>query len=92
MTLLEQLEQELDRVGKQLHRLNRERTVLKEQITRLRTGERPEIVLATLEATFGVRLDIHLLAGQGGDAQPPEPPPDPFSSHHAQRDKGDSPW
>jgi hypothetical protein len=78
--------------GRQLHRLNRERAVLKEQITRLRTGERPEVVLATLEATFGVRLDIHLLAGQGGDAHSPAFSSDPLPSHHAREDKGDSRW
>jgi len=71
MTLLEQLEQELERVRKQLKRLTREQTVLTEQITRLRTGARPEVVCAALEVAFGVRLDLYLLASEGADTDHP---------------------
>src|SRR5439155_19020592 len=46
MTLLEQLERELNRVSEQLKRLTRERQILTEQITRLRTGAPPEVVCA----------------------------------------------
>jgi len=70
MTLLEQLEHELERVRKQLQRLTREQTVLAEQITKLRMGARPEIVCATLQVEFGVRLDLYLLS-HGGDADHP---------------------
>jgi hypothetical protein len=73
MTLLEQLEHELERVRTQLQRLTRERTVLTEQITRLRAGAPPEIVCAALQVAFGVRLDLHLLAGQGAAADHPAP-------------------
>jgi hypothetical protein len=90
MTLLEQLEQELERVRKQLKRLTREQAVLTEQITRLRTGARPEVVCAALEVAFGVRLDLYLLASEGADTdhaaaadrlpliarKPPNPAPD----------------
>ena len=76
MGLLEQLEHERARVIMQLQRLTRERIVLTEQITRLRSGASPEIVCATLQAAFGVRLDVHLLASQGeasdGAARPEE--------------------
>ncbi len=71
MTLLEQLEQELERVRKQLKRLTREQAVLTEQITRLRTGARPEVVCAALEVAFGVRLDLYLLASEGVDTDHP---------------------
>jgi len=64
MTLLEQLEGELDRVRKHLARLTRERSVLTEQITRLRTGARADDVCAALELTLGVRIDLYLLNGQ----------------------------
>ncbi len=67
MTLLEQLEQELERVRKQLKRLTREQAVLSEQITRLRTGAPPEVVCAALQVAFGVRLDLYLLDGQGAN-------------------------
>jgi len=67
MTLLEQLERELERVKQQRQRLMREQTVLTEQITRLRTGAPPEVVCAALQVAFGVRLDLYLLAGQGAD-------------------------
>jgi hypothetical protein len=67
MTLLGQLEQELERVRKQLQRLTRERAILAEQITRLRAGAPPEVVCAALQVAFGVRLDLHLLASQGAD-------------------------
>jgi len=80
MTLLEQLEHELERVGKQLRRLTRERAVLTEQITRLRTGARPEVVCAALEVAFGVRLDLYLLS-HGGDADQSAPPFEPLPSH-----------
>jgi len=73
MTLLEQLEGELARVRKQLQRLTREQAVLTEQITRLRTGTRPEIVIAALQVAFGVSLDLHLLAGQSEHGDQPEP-------------------
>ncbi len=76
MTLLEQLEHELDRVRTQLKRLTREQAVLTEQITRLRTGARPEVVCAALEVAFGVRLDLYLLAGQGADTDHPAPAAD----------------
>src|SRR5438876_23971 len=69
MTLLEQLEQELERVRKHLKRLTREQSVLTEQITRLRTGARPEVVCAALEVAFGVRLDLYLLASEGADGR-----------------------
>jgi hypothetical protein len=81
MTLLEQLEQEQVRVRKQLQRLTREKTVLAEQITRLRAGTRPEVVCAELQVAFGVRLDLHLLAGQGADADQAVPAPDPVPPH-----------
>jgi hypothetical protein len=71
MTLLEQLEQELERVRKQLQRLTRERAILAEQITRLRAGAPAEVVCAALQVAFGVRLDLHLLASQSADADPP---------------------
>lgn len=71
MTLLEQLEHELERVRTQLHRLARDRAVLAEQITRLRTGAPEEVVCGALQVAFGVRLDLHLLAGQGTDADQP---------------------
>ena len=67
MTLLEQLERELERVKVQRQRLTREQSVLTEQITRLRTGAAPEVVCAALQVAFGVRLDLYLLAGQGAD-------------------------
>ena len=67
MTLLEQLEHELDRVQKQLQRLSRERTVLTEQITRLRTGASPEVVYAALQVAFGVPLNLYLLSNNGDD-------------------------
>ena len=67
MTLLEQLERELERVKQQRQRLTREQSVLTEQITRLRTGAPPEVVCAALQVAFGVRLDLYLLAGQGAD-------------------------
>ncbi len=70
MTLLQQLEHELERVQKQLQRLTRERTLLSEQITRLRTGAPPEVVYAALQVTLGVPLDLYLLS-HGGDAEQP---------------------
>jgi hypothetical protein len=73
MTLLAQLEHELDRVQKQLRRLTREQAVLTEQITRLRTGAPPEVVCAALQVAFGVRLDVYLLS-HGGDADQSVPP------------------
>jgi len=79
MTLLEQLEHELERVRTQLQRLTRERNVLQEQITRLRSGAAPEVVCATLEVAFGVRLDLHLLASQGADSEHRPLIPDPVS-------------
>jgi hypothetical protein len=56
VTLLEQLERELDRVRKQLHQSTKEMAVLTEQVRRLRTGARPEVVCASLELALGVRL------------------------------------
>ena len=50
MTLLEQLERELERVKVQRQRLTREQSVLTEQITRLRTGAAPEVVCAALQS------------------------------------------
>jgi hypothetical protein len=79
MTLLGQLEQEQERVRKQLQRLTREKIVLSEQITRLRAGARPEVVCAELQVAFGVRLDLHLLAGQGADGDETAPIPGPAS-------------
>lgn len=79
MTLLEQLEQEQDRVRKQLQRLTREKTVLSEQITRLRAGAPPEVVCAELQVAFGIRLDLHLLAGQAADGDQTAPIPGPVS-------------
>jgi hypothetical protein len=76
MTLLEQLEHELERVRKQLKRLTREQAVLSEQITRLRTGAPPEVVCAALQVAFGVRLDLYLLASQGADSDQPAPAED----------------
>jgi hypothetical protein len=76
MTLLGQLEQELERVRKQLQRLTRERAILAEQITRLRAGAPPEVVCAALQVAFGVRLDLHLLASQGADTDTPIPAAD----------------
>ncbi len=73
MTLLEQLEHELERVRKQLKRLTREQAVLTEQITRLRTGAPPEVVCAALQVAFGVRLDLYVLASQGTDTDQPAP-------------------
>jgi hypothetical protein len=67
MTLLEQLERELERVKQQRQRLTREQAVLTEQITRLRTGAPPEVVCAALQVAFGVRLDLYLLAGQSAE-------------------------
>lgn len=75
MTLLEQLEQERERVRKQLQRLTREKTVLSEQITRLRAGAPPEVVCAELQVAFGIRLDLHLLAGQAADGDQTAPIP-----------------
>jgi len=69
MTLLEQLERELNRVSEQLKRLTRERQILTEQITRLRTGAPPEVVCAALQVAFGVPLDLHILSH--GDNQAP---------------------
>lgn len=60
MGLLQQLESELGRVGEELHRLSRERTVLIEQITRLRTGASPDLVGAALRAAFGERASFYL--------------------------------
>src|SRR5438876_5256362 len=77
MTLLEQLEQELERVRRQLKRLTREQAVLTEQITRLRTGARPEVVCAALQVAFGVRLDLYLLSGQGAETDQLELPKRP---------------
>src|SRR5262245_44844891 len=62
MGLLQQLESELARVGEELHRLTRERSVLIQQITRLRTGESPELVGAALRAAFGERAGFLLHA------------------------------
>ncbi len=73
MTLLGQLEQELERVRKQLQQLTRERAILAEQITRLRAGAPPEVVCAALQVAFGVRLDLHLLANQSVDTDQPIP-------------------
>jgi len=67
MTLLEQLERDLGRVRKQRQRLTREQGILTEQITRLRTGESPEVVCAALQVAFGVRRDLYLLAGHGAE-------------------------
>ena len=80
MTLLEQLEHELERVRKQLKRLTREQAVLSEQITRLRTGAPPEVVCAALQVAFGVRLDLYLLASQGADPDQPAPAEDRLPS------------
>ena len=79
MTLLGQLEHELERVRKQLQRLTREQTVLTEQITRLRMGAPPEVVCATLQVAFGVRLDLYLLS-HGGDADHLAPPSERLSA------------
>ena len=80
MTLLGQLEQELERVRKQLQRLTRERAILAEQITRLRAGAPPEVVCAALQVAFGVRLDLHLPASQSADADPLIPAADQAAS------------
>jgi hypothetical protein len=80
MTLLEQLEHELERVRKQLKRLTREQAVLAEQITRLRTGAAPEVVCAALQVAFGVRLDLYLLASQGAEPDHPAPSADRLPS------------
>ena len=66
MTLLEQLERELDRVRKQLHQSTKELAVLTEQITRLRTGARPEVVSAALELALGIRLKVFAEDGDLG--------------------------
>jgi len=66
MGLLQQLEGELARVGEELHRLTRERHVLIQQITRLRTGESPELVAASLRTAFGERAGF-LLHGPAHD-------------------------
>jgi hypothetical protein len=76
MTLLEQLEHELERVRTQLKRLTREQAVLTEQITRLRTGAPPEVVCAALQVAFGVRLDLYVLASQGAEPDQPAPSAD----------------
>ena len=70
MTLLEQLERELERVRKQLHRSTKELAVLTEQITRLRTGARPGVVCAALELALGVRLDLYLVSNDAADRHP----------------------
>ncbi len=80
MTLLEQLERELERVRNQLKRLTREQVVLTEQITRLRTGAPPEVVCAALQVAFGVRLDLYMLANQGAEPGEPAPVADPLPS------------
>ncbi len=64
MTLLEQLERELERVRKQLHQSTKELAVLTEQITRLRTGARPEVVSAALELALGIRLKLFVENGE----------------------------
>ncbi len=92
MTLLEQLERELDRVRKQLQRLTRERTVLTEQVTRLRAGAPPEIVCAALQVAFGVRLDLYLLASQGADADQPAPSSDGLPHHREEGARRNSQW
>jgi hypothetical protein len=56
LTLLERLERELDRVRKQMHQSTKELAVLTEQVTRLRTGARPEEVCASLELSLGIRM------------------------------------
>jgi hypothetical protein len=66
MTLLDQLEREFARVQDQLRQLTRERTVLREQITRLRTGTPPEVACAALQVALGSRPDLCVL-GDGGD-------------------------
>ena len=73
MTLLQQLEHELQRVQNQLRRLTRERTILAEQVTRLRTGARPQEVCAALELALGISVELYLLDSQG--AEPNSPPP-----------------
>jgi hypothetical protein len=83
MTLLQQLEHEMERVQKQLQRLTRERTLLSEQITRLRTGASPEVVYAALQVTLGVPLDLYLLS-HGGDTNQPAP----SESFSARREEG----
>ena len=71
MGLLQQLESELARVGEELHRLSRERSVLIQQITRLRTGESPELVGAALRAAFGERAGFLLHAPALDDDRAP---------------------
>ena len=94
MTLLEQLEGELARVRKQLQRLTREQGVLTEQITRLRTGARPEIVCAALQVAFGVRLDLHLLAGEteDGDRSVDSVSAVPLQADHTESNGSRSRW
>ena len=86
MALLQQLEHELERVQKQLQRLTRERTLLSEQITRLRTGAPPEVVYAALQVTLGVPLDLYLLK-HGGDVDQPAPP-DRIPAHREEEARG----
>jgi hypothetical protein len=90
MTLLEQLEYELDRVKEQLRRLTREQAVLTEQITRLRIGTPPEIVCAALQAAIGVRLDVYFLS-HGGDGDPAPPSERPPASHREGARRGSRP-
>jgi len=85
MTLLEQLEHELERVRKQLQRMTREQTVLTEQIRRLRTGAPAEMVCAALQVALGVHLDLYLLNGHGGDAEQVVAAADPLPARHEER-------
>jgi hypothetical protein len=62
--LLQELERELERVRKQLHQSTKELSVLTEQITRLRTGARPEVVCASLELALGMRLMHYPVDGE----------------------------
>jgi hypothetical protein len=71
MTLLEQLEQELAGVQDQLRQLTRERTILREQITRLRMGAPPGMVRAALRVAVGVRPELHLLGDDDTDLPAP---------------------
>jgi hypothetical protein len=90
MTLLQQLEHELERVQKQLQRLTRERTLLGEQITRLRTGAAPEVVYAALQVTLGVPLDLYLLSHGGVTDQPA--PSEPFPTRREEHAAHGTRW
>jgi hypothetical protein len=70
VTLLEQLERELERVRKQLHQSTKEMAVLTEQVRRLRTGARPEAVCASIELALGVRMRHPVDAEANGEHAP----------------------